>query len=376
MSNTTSSPRWTLRDLPFAARLTLAVFLVSVGIGYFSALVQLHFQHAEPGKMLPTPDDAVKRFHGPTGAPPASRIERLLMADENLPFNGSGQMAAAFTRRAEGWKKEVEKKAKALRKERRSGKPDEAELKKGEEALRVERETEKEALLAWLRDGANKSDYDSDKFCLPEALARQPIADEFKVPESDPPAVRIKSIIQSRCVSCHGKNAGRDAKAEEFPLEQHDQIVKYAKVQTSSAMALERLAQTTHVHLLGFSMLYGLTGLLLALTSYGAWIRVPLAPLALAAQVLDISFWWLARMPPPYGPDFARAIPISGAVVAVALGFQILFTLFDLFGKAGKAILFVLIVAAAGGGYGIKERVIDKHLGSEKPPAAVEAVEK
>jgi hypothetical protein len=376
MNDTSPSARWTLRDLPFAARLTLAVFLVSVGIGYFSALVQLHFQHAKPGSMMPTGDDTVEKFHGPTGAPPTSRIEQLLVRDENLPFNGSGQMVAAFTRRSEGWKKEVEKKTRALRKDRRGGKPDEAELRKGEDALRAERETEKEALLAWLRDGASKADYDEDKFCLPTELAKLPIADEFKVPDADPPAVKIKSIIQSRCVSCHGKNAGRDAKAEEFPLERYEQIAKYAKVQTSSAMALERLAQSTHVHLLGFSMLYGLTGLLLALTSYGAWIRVPLAPLALTAQVVDISFWWLARLSPPLGPEFARAIPVSGGVVAVALGLQIMLTLFDLFGRAGKAVLFILIVAAVCGGYGIKEQVIDKYLAGEKPPAAANAVEK
>ncbi len=369
MDNTSSTPRWTLRDLPFAARLTLAVFLVSVGIGYFSALVQLHFQHASKGSMLPTPDDAVKKFHGHSGEKPASRIEMLLTKDENEPFNGSGQMAAAFTRRSEGWKSEITKKAKALRKNRRSGKPDEEEMKKGEEALRAERETEKQALLGWVSAGASKADYDSNSYCLSDELAKQPIADEFKVEGSDPPAVKVKSIIEARCAACHAPNAGRDPKAEQFPLEKYDQFVKYTKVETSSAMALERLAQTTHVHLLGFSMLYGLTGLLLALTSYRAFIRVPLAPLALLAQIVDISFWWLARIEEPYGPTFARAIAVSGGVVAVALGLQILLTLFDLFGKLGKSMLFILIVAAACGGYGVKERVIDKYLADENPPA-------
>jgi hypothetical protein len=371
MNDTSSTPRWTLRQLPFAARLTLAVFLVSVGIGYFSALVQLHFQHAKRGNMLPTGDDAVEKFHGQTGAPPMSQLELLLSRDDEQPFNGSGQMAAAFTRRSEGWKKAIEKKAKALRKDRRSGKPNEEKLKQGEVALRAERETERKAVLAWARAGASKSDYENDQFCLPEELAKQPIAEEFKVTAADAPTVKIKSIFDARCVSCHAPNAGRDAKAEQYPLEKYDQIVKYMKVQTSSAMALERLAQTTHVHLLGFSMLYGLTGLLLALTSYAGWIRVPLAPLALAAQVVDISFWWLARMDAPYGPAFAHAIPISGAIVAGALGLQILLTLFDLFGRIGKSVLFILIVTTACGGYGMKERVIDKHLESEKPTAGV-----
>ena len=45
------SPPWTLHKLPLAARMSLACFLISVGVGYFSALVQLHFQHAAPEKL-------------------------------------------------------------------------------------------------------------------------------------------------------------------------------------------------------------------------------------------------------------------------------------------------------------------------------------
>src|SRR4051794_9420077 len=48
-----------LSDFPLAARLVLAVFLISVGLGYFSALVNLHFQQASAGEGLPTKDDVV-----------------------------------------------------------------------------------------------------------------------------------------------------------------------------------------------------------------------------------------------------------------------------------------------------------------------------
>src|SRR5262249_7418302 len=93
-----------LRDLPLAARLTLSLFLIAVGLGYFSALVQLHFQHATRGQPLPTPNDVVEVFSGVEGWPypkpppprPVSKIEQLIMAPENLPHNGSGTMAFAF----------------------------------------------------------------------------------------------------------------------------------------------------------------------------------------------------------------------------------------------------------------------------------------
>jgi hypothetical protein len=90
----TPPPRIVLRNLTLATRLTLAAFLVSLGIGYCSALVQLHFQHAKPGSALPSADDAVTAFHG---SPGVSQLERLLLADEGKPFNrqAAGRVPAA-----------------------------------------------------------------------------------------------------------------------------------------------------------------------------------------------------------------------------------------------------------------------------------------
>src|SRR5215472_14558838 len=102
--------RLVLRDLPLVARLVIALFLISVGTGYFAALVQLHFQAASPGKLLPDMDDAARIYNGdPNGK---SQLERLLTQDENLPFNGSGSMRPAFTERSSGWKRTINKRAK------------------------------------------------------------------------------------------------------------------------------------------------------------------------------------------------------------------------------------------------------------------------
>src|SRR5262245_40208499 len=106
MTSTTPETRFTVRDLPFAARLTLTLFLVSVGIGYCSALVQLHFQHAKAGRMLPDGADAVNKFHGAVGENPVSQIEQLIFADEQREKNGTGQMSAAFFRWSENWKQD------------------------------------------------------------------------------------------------------------------------------------------------------------------------------------------------------------------------------------------------------------------------------
>jgi hypothetical protein len=374
MTNPTPPRTLSLHDLPLAARLTLALFLVSVGLGYFSALINLHFQSASPGEALPTAADAVAGYSGKAGM---SQLERLLTAHPSLPFNGQGSMQSAFTRRRIGpgaFKRAVQAKAKVLNKTRATkldpGKPaDRSEL---ERAVQEDLHGERHALIAWVRAGANKDAYENDSFPLPDALANHPISAEFEETDNKQRIAKIKSIFDARCVRCHSESVG--GAASRFPLDTYEQIEVYTTQEASTGKSLSELALTTHVHLLGFSMLYGLTGLVLAFSSYPWFLRAVLCPLPLLAQVVDISFWWLARLAEPYGPLFAKAIVVSGAVVGASLFLHIVLGLADLFGKGrlAKLVLVLLLCAAAAGtGFVVKQRVIDPYLAQEKPPAAV-----
>src|SRR5262249_50333116 len=91
-----SSRRFVLHNLPLASRLVISAALVWVGIGYCAALAQIHFQHAPAGKLLPGPKEVAGVYHGQSDMSP---LERLLVADENRPFNGGGSMSQAFTTR-------------------------------------------------------------------------------------------------------------------------------------------------------------------------------------------------------------------------------------------------------------------------------------
>jgi len=355
MHPTPAAPRFVLRNLPLAARLTLALFLISTGIGYVAALVQLHFQHASPGNALPTPDDAVNIFHGQVGKP-VSQLERLLTTGETAAWNGTGSMAAAFTTKSSDWKKQ-------LRSLEKKGQPAEAE-----QELRRQRDGERLAVIEWIKSGAAKSEFEADAFTMPAALSDQPVTEDYVAKnDAGERVVKIKSIITDRCVRCHSASDGEDAKASEFPLNTYEQIKPRVSATTSSAMSLTKLAQTTHVHLLGFSMLYGLTGLILAFSSYPAVFRVVVCPLPLLAQVADISFWWLARLPEPYGPEFARLIAVSGGVVAVGLLLHIVFSLFDLFGGKGKFVLALLFGGVIAGGVLVhRSGFVDNFLTQER----------
>ncbi len=370
----TASPRsFTLGELPLAARLTLAVFLLSVGIGYVSALVQLHFQHASAGDLLPSPEDAVRVFHGDVGEKPKSKIEQLLPEDfQGKKMNGQGQMTSAFFSRAEDYKDAYKQKARELAKKQGLKKPDKAIEEAAKAEVDKERHGERLAMIAWVRAGTNETEYNDDNFPLPEELIKQPITRSMLVEAGgevvEPHAVKIQTLFQERCANCH-KDGGE---AQQFPMTTFAEIKKYATVKTSQGMSLEKLAQTTHVHLLGFSMLYGLTGLILAFSSYPRLLRIVLCPLPLLAQIVDISFWWLARLPEPHGPMFARCIVYSGAVVAVGLLLHIVLSLFNLFRVKGWLILILLFAAAGYGGYVAKNEVIDPFIAQEKPADTAE----
>lgn len=349
--------RFVLRELPFSARLTLAVFLLAVGLGYGSAMVQLHLQLAGPGEILPSTAKVVRHFHGGDG-PKESPLVTLITAQESLPFNGTGSMAAAFTKRSEGWARTIKDLAKA----NNVGEP------AAEAELRVERAGERKALLAWVAAGLPRGDFDADHFTLPDNWNNHPLTPAYQ----DGAAVKIQSLFKDRCTRCHAKN-GDDAKAANYPLETFEQIQRYAQpAEEATRVSLDKLAQSTHAHLLSFAVLFTFTGLLFALTNYPAPLKLVLAPLVLVAQVADIACWWLARIDGPMGEQFARAIPITGMIVGGGLGLQIVLTLLHLFGTVGRIVLLLIFSLGAYGGWIAKEKVITPFLNERKQAAQLE----
>ncbi len=350
-------PRLTLRGLPLAARLTLATFLVAVGLGYCSALVQVHFQDAPPGTFLPDGDALVRKFNGEQDpAKRVSTIARLIRTPEHedTPFSGQGSMFRAFTDKSTGWKKEVKDRP--------------------EDEVRRERDGERDAIEYWVTHGLSRADYHADRLARPPEQADRPITKEFL---NEDGTVKIRSLFTERCVRCHQPD-GDDAKAAKFPLAKYEQVKAYARVDTG-AMSLPALAQSTHTHLLSFAMLFCLTGVVFGLTSYPAWLRVPLAPAVLVAQVCEVACWWLGRIDGPTGVLCARLVLVFGGVVGVGLMVQILLGLFDLFGAVGKTVLVLALVGAGLGAGLLKQRVIDPQLQREaqsSPPAAAGGLEK
>src|SRR5580693_1805794 len=115
-SNLQSPKPFAIRDLPIPAKLVITCFLLAVGGGYFSAMVQLHFQDSKSGEAMPTVQDVILKFTGKkwfeTDPPkPVSKLEKLVAGPiEGAPWNGNGSMAPAFfSKDGAGFDKEIKK---------------------------------------------------------------------------------------------------------------------------------------------------------------------------------------------------------------------------------------------------------------------------
>lgn len=367
-----------LRDLPTPAKLVITCYLLGVGLGYFSALVQLHLQHsAREGEALPKLKDVVEIFAGWREAteddrgPPKSKLQRLIMGPtEGAAFNGTGTMAPAFfTRDAEG--DLGEKYSKQLK------------AGKAKDALDAERNGERVALNEWLNlpEDDRKIAYNTDRLPMPEALKGKPITPEALTANKD--GVRVKLIFDQRCARCHKKGES----VEKFPLETVDQIAKYwvqpdkveivdGRVRSDRQMSIEALTQSTHAHLLSFAMLFSLTGLAFAFTSYPVWFRCVVAPMVVLAQIADVSCWWLARVD-GVGVFFAMAIVGTGTVTGIGLLIHIILGTLNMWwrGKGRVVMPLILLVGGAGAIY-VGVTVVKPALDGEKDRGTAKKDEK
>lgn len=351
---TDPATRITLRGLPLAARLVLSAFLMAVGLGYSSALVQLHLKQSDrAGEALPTLDDVIERFsglkpHDPDAPPPASRVRALLSGDRSEANVGKENMAPAFFAKSKGYAAETDSRGKA--------------------AVDAEREGELLAVTAWCEaePAARKAAYEADRFALPEGRKGRPISAQFA--DADRSAVMIRTLIDTRCQACHkdqAPNLGTYADLEPLVTAPSRELIDGKWVRSTKQISVEQLTQSTHAHMLSFAMLFTLTGLTFAFTSYPTAIRCIVGPVVLVAQVFDVACWWLARVP-EYGPYFAQTIVFTGGIVGSFLGLQIVLSLFNMYGRAGKAVLVLLFLAAAAGFAVLGRAVIEPALKAER----------
>jgi len=177
-------------------RVALAGLLLAMTAGYALLLVITYFQTAAPNRLAPTMEELDRLLFHPTRQ--ISPLERRL-ASSNVPL-GTGPLIVA--------------------------EPADQTHHLTHEQL-IEREGERQALLAWIRSGASQQPYENDDFPL-SSNKTGPISSEFLGDVSASPGrrhVRIRSLIHARCLGCHDENG--DDTARLIPLGTYEDIARY-----------------------------------------------------------------------------------------------------------------------------------------------------
>jgi hypothetical protein len=144
----------------------------------------------------------------------------------------------------------------------------------------------------------------------------------------------VKPIFDGTCIVCHSAKSGLPIP----PLTSFEEVRKVAQVDTGPSLLA--LARVSHVHLFGISIIFLLTGAIFAMSEISWSWRSLVIAIPYLAVWSDIGSWWITK----YEPLFAYVVVVGGALMGLALGVQIFFSLWEMwFARSRRA-------APAGGG--------------------------
>lgn len=258
-----------LQQLSLTKCRILAALLAAAGLAYAALLVTTYLQVTPPSNVAPDLAD-LDRLLFPAEKPISPMQRRLEAADTPL---GMGPLITGRT-------------------------PSQlAELTKLATTTDLAyREGERLALLDWIRSGASRTAYEHDDYALAHFASASSITPEFLVHEviatnaSAAPHVRIRSLINERCLSCH--NDDGDDTARLIPFDTYDSIARYLipddHTSRPRAWLLAALFSLVPLAILACPAF--------AFTSHARTTRKKLLVLTLAALAIVSAAWLLSSL--------------------------------------------------------------------------------
>ncbi len=303
-------PRLKLRNLDVSQKLLILAVLATVGAGYLAALANLFAQTADAdGKATVKLDDfgQVLRQEGPVAL--ASKVvDSMGMQDVIRKYHDNpGGTALAGSLEGSMRKMIVDKLVKS------DG--DTPENRAQAEQLRT-------MLVAWTKLPKEDRRRTYEDGCPVDEKTGAALLDK-KDGKPDDLSPLVKETFDAYCWRCH-KPGGVDETAAKIPL--NDLRLLEGFCVEDRGVSPKRLALVTHVHLLGFAVLFAATGLLFSMTDWPRWLRIFFAPFTLVVQLAEIACWWLAKL----DPFFAKMIFFLGPCVGIGLLIQLAGTFLDL----------------------------------------------
>jgi hypothetical protein len=161
-------------------------------------------------------------------------------------------------------------------------------------------EADRAVVLQWIHNGANAADYS-----------------------------QVERIFARDCAGCHMANAKSIP-----PLASFDDVQQVTQADTGTS--IDDLAETSHIHLFGVSMIFLLTGAVFALSDTPVRFRVFLVVVPYLGILMDIGSWWFTKYLDP--EVFAYVVIGGGACWGLALAAQIFISLWEMWIDSVKAV--------------------------------------
>ena len=151
---------------------------------------------------------------------------------------------------------------------------------------------DREAMVAWLKDGALEQPFDAD----------------------------IKPILQKTCLACHVKSSAMNL--PDFST--YRGVHQFAEVDTG--MSIMSLLKLSHIHLFGISLMLFALGFIFIQSEINAWFKRFLVLSPMVAVFVDVLSWFLTK----WDWHYAIVVVLAGALLGFSMVAQMLISLYQI----------------------------------------------
>lgn len=226
------------KDISVSERILNTVFLLTIGLGYLTALANLYYTHqALDGKAGLSIDDVVISYHGSHDQTRLGTAINGIM-EPNLKYK-----------------------------------------------------SDKDVILQWINRGAEEPEYNE----------------------------KIAPILNRDCILCHTPSINPS-----LPDLTHYATV--SEVAHAGGATIPRLIRVSHIHLFGIAFILFFIGKIFLLCDINIYVKRVAVVIPFAAMLLDVLSWFVTKSV----PSFAYVVVISGALMGISMGMQILLSVYQM----------------------------------------------
>jgi hypothetical protein len=151
--------------------------------------------------------------------------------------------------------------------------------------------SDKDVILEWINSGASETDYDD----------------------------KIATILNRDCAICHTPSINPS-------LPDLTNYKGVSEVAHAGGATIPTLIRVSHIHLFGIAFILFFIGKIFLLCDINIYIKRVAVVIPFAAMLLDVMSWFITKSI----PQFAYVVIISGGLMGLSMGLQILLSIYQM----------------------------------------------